>query len=254
MAALGDAQAAALERLPPGRLPSAEAMATYRSNKMAPIGRLSWEPDESWRAALLAILDGLRGEAMPEASRRAVATLQRAEARHLETLADRVLRQATSPEDAAEACFVTAALQVYWTRMAQLMPAQDLEALEHKGACPLCGSPPIASLVYAEGDLQGVRYLVCSLCGTEWHLVRVTCAECLSTKGIAYHGIEGGDGPVKCETCDECKTYTKIVYRKDDPKADTLADDLATLGLDMLVTDAGWNRAYPNPFLLPEHG
>jgi selenocysteine-specific translation elongation factor len=31
------------------------------------------------------------------------------------------------------------------------------------------------------------------LCATEWHLVRIKCANCNSTKGIAYLQIEGGD-------------------------------------------------------------
>jgi len=102
--------------------------------------------------------------------------------------------------------------------------------------------------------VAGVRFLVCALCATEWHLVRIKCANCHSTKGIAYLEIEGGVGLVKAETCDECRTYTKIIYIEKDPNAEVFADDLATLGLDIMVDEAGWRRATPNPLLLPGGG
>jgi len=102
--------------------------------------------------------------------------------------------------------------------------------------------------------LAGSRFLVCSLCATEWHLVRIKCTNCHSTKGIAYLEIEGVGAPVKAETCDECRTYTKIIYTEKAPGADAFADDLASLGLDLLVGEAGWRRATPNPFLLPGAG
>jgi FdhE protein len=59
---------------------------------------------------------------------------------------------------------------------------------------------------------------------------------------------------VKAETCDECRTYTKILYKDKDPESESFADDLATLGLDVLVGEAGWARATPNPFLVPATG
>jgi FdhE protein len=118
----------------------------------------------------------------------------------------------------------------------------------------VCGSPPVASLVHSAGALAGSRFLVCALCATEWHLVRIKCANCASTKGIAYLEIEGEGGLVKAETCDECQTYTKIIYTEKAPDAEAFADDLASLGLDLLADEAGWRRATPNPFLLPGAG
>src|SRR5271169_1422748 len=98
---------------------------------------------------------------------------------------------------------------------------------------------------------QGLRFLVCTLCATEWHLVRIKCASCASTEGIAYFEIEGAGGLVKAETCDQCRTYSKIVFAEKDADAEVFADDLATLALDILVDEAGWRRSTPNPFLLP---
>jgi len=35
-----------------------------------------------------------------------------------------------------------------------------------------------------------------------------------------------------------------------DPRLDPVADDLASLGLDVLVGEAGWSRHAPNPLVL----
>jgi formate dehydrogenase accessory protein FdhE len=70
------------------------------------------------------------------------------------------------------------------------------------------------------------------------------------TKRVAYHEIEGAGGFTKCETCEECTTYSKIFYQTNDMAVEALCDDLATLSLDLLVQDAGWKRHAPNPFVL----
>jgi FdhE protein len=67
---------------------------------------------------------------------------------------------------------------------------------------------------------------------------------------LSLKGFEGDSGAVKAETCDECHSYAKMLYLVRDGKADPFADDLATLGLDLLVAEAGWARHAPNPFLL----
>ena len=63
-------------------------------------------------------------------------------------------------------------------------------------------------------------------------------------------GIEGDSGAVKAETCGDCRSYAKMLYQTQDMKVDPVADDLATLGLDVLVAEAGWSRHAPNPLLL----
>jgi len=55
---------------------------------------------------------------------------------------------------------------------------------------------------------------------------------------------------VKAETCGECHTYAKLLYQLQDTQVDPYADDLASLGLDLLVTEAGFARHAPNPLLL----
>jgi FdhE protein len=253
IAALVGVQADVLHRLPAGALPGPDQIDFYHAHKLPLVDRLTWRRDPSWQAALEGIFDELAPLAMPDPARSALDELKRAGADAREALANRVLGVDPAPADAAAACFVNAALQVYWTRMAALLDAEAVLAVDPAGACPVCGSPPVASVVYAEGSLQGVRFLCCPLCASEWHCVRIKCANCQSTKCIAYQHIPE-QLAVKAETCDECRTYTKILYKDKDPEGEPFADDLATLGLDVLVGEAGWARATPNPFLTPATG
>ncbi len=90
---------------------------------------------------------------------------------------------------------------------------------------------------------SGYRYLHCSLCAAEWHLVRIKCTNCESTKGIHYESIDNGQPSdkhaVKAECCDECGSYLKVMYMERDNLVDPVADDLATISLDLLITDTG---------------
>jgi FdhE protein len=249
MAAIADAQAAVL-----AALPGLAELTIDGGQGAPPLDRRSWRPDASWRRALAAILDRLGKEPLTAETRAAVERLTRSPSITLDALVDKTVCFETGEVEPAEGCLLFAALQTCWTGKAGAIILRAVPSPDRAGACPVCGSPPIASLVHSAGLFSGSRFLVCSLCTTEWHLVRIKCANCNSTKGIAYLEIEGGDGLVKAETCDECRTYTKIIYTEKDPHAEVFADDLATLGLDIMVDEAGWRRATPNPFLLPGGG
>lgn len=102
----------------------------------------------------------------------------------------------------------------------------------------------------ASGQTPGTRYLYCSLCATAWNHARALCITCGESRSLSLRGIEGDSGAVKAETCDECHTYAKMLYQGRDMMVDPFADDLATLGLDILTAEAGWSRHAPNLFLL----
>ena len=76
------------------------------------------------------------------------------------------------------------------------------------------------------------------------------CITCGGSRGLALHGIEGGDGAVQAETCDECHSYAKMLYQAKDMAVEPMADDLASLGLDMLVGEAGYQRHAANPLVI----
>ena len=44
----------------------------------------------------------------------------------------------------------------------------------------------MAGVIRHRGQLNGLRYLVCSLCACEWHYVRLKCSHCRSTKKLDY--------------------------------------------------------------------
>jgi FdhE protein len=188
---------------------------------------------------------------MPDAARTAAGELDARRWSDLLALGQHVLGGACTAHEAAAACFVIAAMQVAWARAAAMMNAVDAEPAAGGVRCPMCASPPVVSVVEAADSLHGTRFLICPLCSTRWHFVRIKCASCASTKGIAYQQIAGGNGAVKAETCDECRTYTKILYLEKDGQLEPLADDLASYALDVLVEQAGWRRATSNPFLMP---
>ena len=80
--------------------------------------------------------------------------------------------------------------------------------------------------------------------------MRVKCLSCSSTKGIHYQSIKGLADTIKAECCDECRTFVKIMAEDEDPALEPIADDVASLGLDLLVLETGYRRAGVNLFLL----
>ena len=97
---------------------------------------------------------------------------------------------------------------------------------------------------------HGTRFCSCSLCGTLWNYIRAKCTLCGSTKEISFQAVEAGPETVKAETCSSCQGYVKIVYQDKVPAADPIADDVATLGLDLLVRELDFRRGGVNPFLI----
>lgn len=224
---------------------------------MPPLPATGLARDPAWRALLARLLDEVAGD--PGTPAQAVAacnalarTLDTAPGR-VEQMADALLAGRVEGADVAPAPFVMAALQVYWTAMAAGLRESQLPVGAF-GLCPTCGTPPVASVVRIGGAHDGYRYLCCPLCSCEWHLERVKCSHCATTKGIAYHYIEGGRDGVKAETCDGCRSYRKIFYQDKDPFMEPVADDLGSLALDMLMGEEGYARRSGSPLLWQDTG
>ncbi|MEI7614815.1 MAG: formate dehydrogenase accessory protein FdhE, partial [Betaproteobacteria bacterium] len=125
-----------------------------------------------------------------------------------------------------------------------------LALLDTPEVCPCCGSLPVASVVRISSAVNNLRYLHCSLCNSEWNIPRSTCTSCRTDKDVSYQQIEGSNGAARAECCDDCHSYLKIMVQEKDFAVDPIADDLATLALDMLVDEAGYSRSGPNLLLL----
>jgi FdhE protein len=252
MAALVDAQQQALEHLD-AQMPPGEAIANAQRHSMPILPALGGERDLQWRAVLRRLADRVEAAgAVTPALANVLDAVRAMSDADLEAQADALLAQRHAEISPATAPFIMAALQVVWTDLASRLNVEDVPYVDAPGVCPVCGVPPVASIVRVGGAFQGYRYTQCSLCGTENHVVRVKCTNCDSTKGIAYHGIEGGNPALKAESCDECHTYRKIGYQEKDYEFEPLADDLASLTLDLLMSEAGYRRASANPLLYPE--
>jgi FdhE protein len=255
MAVLCESQQRALDarRAPGEGLPAslgvAVSQAAAHGMPLLPALGLAREP--LWRELLRELCSAVA--AAPGFPAAVAATAQRlvvASGQALERQADALLSQPVGAVDAQGAPLLMAALQVYWTLRVAQLPVEPLARLpEVSTVCPLCGSLPLASLVHADREYHGYRYLSCGLCGSEWHMVRVKCSHCESTAGIHYEAIEGGPEGIKAEACDQCHTYRKIFYREQAPAAEAVADDLASLALDLLLAEAGYHRASGNPLL-----
>jgi FdhE protein len=218
--------------------------------RMPPLAADGHRRSPAWRVGLAALLDDFESKPIPPQARAVIADLRKREGDAIETLAEEFLHGEVDSEDAGAALYAAAALQVYFTYLAANLPGAALRLLPQRGLCPCCGSTPITGVVTASGPTPGVRYLYCSLCAAAWNHVRAVCITCGEARSLSLKGIENDPGVVKAETCDECHTYAKMIYQAKDMKADPFADDLASLGLDLLVAEAGWARHAPNPFLL----
>jgi FdhE protein len=217
---------------------------------MPPLAADGHRRQPAWRAGLALLLDHAGAEELPAQARAVQLSLRERDAASVEALADGFLRGGVDQADAGAALYVAAALQVYFTRLAATLPVASLRLLPQRGLCPCCGSTPVAGVVTASGQTPGARYLHCSLCSTAWNHVRAACTGCGETKTVAMREVEGGTGAVKAETCDACHGYAKMFYQAKDTAVEPFADDLASLGLDLMVSEAGWSRLAPNPFVL----
>src|SRR5690606_21052538 len=144
-----------------------------------------------------------------------------------------------------EHAFVAATLQVHFARLAAQLDPATLKPVGD-GACPVCGAPPSTSMVVGWSGSHGARFCSCSLCGTLWNYVRAKCTLCGSTKDISFQSVESGPETIKAETCGVCQGYVKVLYQDKMPQADPIADDVASLGLDLLVRELDFRRGGVN--------
>ncbi|WP_285415578.1 formate dehydrogenase accessory protein FdhE [Pseudomonas sp. efr-133-TYG-5] len=152
--------------------------------------------------------------------------------------------------------FLGAALQAAWSHWLLSAPNLQLTPGTSLSQCPACGSPAMAGVVRHRGKHNGLRYLVCSLCACEWHVVRVKCVYCEQSKGLEYLSLEddrhaANQAPLRAEVCPACNSYLKLLYLENDAEGEALSADLASLLLDMRLAQDGYQRLAPNLLLAP---
>ncbi len=264
LAVLVDAQQAALLKLSPAP-PTETEIAQSGEHGMPPIQASIWLPRQPWRETLAFLCAEIAAHSsFPAGVGQSIAVIRQATPAWLEAQAISILDSKSDAIDVRAALFIMAALQVHGAALAAGFVADKVNALDIPGICPLCGTLPVASMVCAQPPYSGYRYLHCALCATEWHMVRVQCTQCAASgRDIAYQsaasntadGPDAGAAAVRAETCEQCHGYCKILYQEKDPGVEPVADDIASLALDLLLGEAGYHRTRSNPLLwLPKTG
>jgi len=246
---LAEAQHRIQDGLPVPDVPATEDRERARQFNMPPLDRSRFVIEPAFEMTLDRLFAQAAGIDMPAAAREALAAAQSADMPARDAMVRAVLADAIPVESLASHAFVAAALQVHFARLAAQLEAARLVPVGD-AVCPVCGSPSVASVIVDWQHAPNTRFCVCSLCETWWHYVRIRCTVCGTTKGIGYKEIDGLPSNVQAETCEECHSYVKILHQHKNPALEPVADDVATLGLDLLVHEAGYRRGAFNPFLL----
>jgi len=249
LAELSRLQARLAATLPAVEPMSPAAIARAAQAHMPPIDRHALVEDPRLAATLQALLDGATGLEMPDAARTALDAVLLADAVDRRWLFGNVLGDDIPADSAAPHLFVAAAVQVHLARLAAGLDAGALVPVA-VGICPACGGRPVTSSVMGMQGIENVRYACCSGCATQWNEVRVKCLCCGSTRGLSYRSVGTDEATVKAEACRECNAWVKIFYKVKNESLDPVADDVGSLGLDILMKDAGVRRGGFNPYLV----
>lgn len=243
------AQAQAAIVMPAAIVPDLAAIERDVAARLPPLAADVHVRDAAWRNGLATLVSDVAHDALPSATLATLDHLRQRNAASVDSLADAYLRDTLPAGEAGAALFVAAALQAYFTHHAAALPVAALRLLPQRGRCPVCGSAPVAGVITAAGRAPGARYLHCGLCATAWNHVRAVCINCGDSRALVLQEFEGGNGAVKAETCDACHGYAKMLYQEQDMAVEAMADDIASLGLDIKVSEAGWSRHAPNPLI-----
>ncbi|GGJ92294.1 formate dehydrogenase accessory protein FdhE [Pseudomonas matsuisoli] len=259
VARLCDAQQQVLDQPPANLSLDAHRIEQSIEHGLPPLSTDMLLREDGWLVFLDALLERLRSEVEPGTVADAIRALSDASVDDRRAWALMLLSGQYRSIPAALVPFLGAGLQVafsYWRVQLPEGAIKDIGSHQH---CPCCGSPAMAGVIRHKGKYNGLRYLVCSLCACEWHLVRVKCIHCDSSEGLKYFSFENDKyaadrAPIRAEACPTCTSYLKLVYLDADGNAEALSADLSSLALDMRMDEEGFQRQTPNLMLATGDG
>jgi FdhE protein len=146
-------------------------------------------------------------------------------------------------DDDAARFYARVLLQPYAEHLA-LRGKIDLE--ETTAICPFCSARPVAGVLRGEGD-GAKRWMLCSLCATEWPYLRVVCPNCgeRDKDNLPVYTATDFDH-VRVEACDRCRTYVKSVDLTRNGRAVPVVDELATVALNIWAEEHGYAKLESN--------
>jgi FdhE protein len=138
--------------------------------------------------------------------------------------------EATLASDPAGRFYARALLQPYAEYLAS---RGDVPANAAGPTCPFCNARPVAGVLRSEGD-GGKRWLLCSLCSTEWQFRRVLCPGCGEENKDKLPIYTVAEFPAaRVDACDTCQTYLKSIDLTKDGHAIPTVDEIATVALNI---------------------
>lgn len=205
--------------------------------------------DVAWQTILMELM----GKLLPQVDSHIASILRQLLAKDKSILQEYMLhlRQGELSKVPAEySLFIWSALAVYWSHWAPLIiPQLTMQAMENRQLCPVCGSHPVASMI-KDAPRKGLRYQHCSLCETEWHMVRASCTNCFEADKIFLWAEQEKEESIRIESCEHCHGYSKMLFTNIEPNLDAVVDDLLTMHFDQYLAEEGFKSTTINPYLL----
>jgi formate dehydrogenase maturation protein FdhE len=163
--------------------------------------------------------------------------------------------QRNAPPPVAEASIGIEAARMSWPVLLDSYPAaDDARAFIVEGLlqafppdpCPYCSGSPVVS-VLREAAHGARRSSVCAVCLKEAAAPRLGCLACGETDvdRLPIFRTENTD-PARIDACDTCHGYVKTIDFTRDGLACVVADDLASVALDLWAREQGYQRVRPN--------
>ena len=246
-AQLTAAQATAISEIDAGEVLEENFVRESLKHGVPPLSVSTWKAGEDWQKALQAFITAYEKQEVQEPVKKVFAEFKKADAAELAKQAQAYLTLDEAEVKPEWAPFIGAVLQLIWSKRAAAMTHAKIYSGENS-LCPVCGSHPVTSVVRV-GDRDSHRYLICSLCSSEWYGPRARCTNCDTPKEVTMLG-ETRESLVQGECCDDCGGYLILMFQSRDPMMDPVADDLATIQLDMALEKEGFQRTGRNLFLM----
>jgi FdhE protein len=122
----------------------------------------------------------------------------------------------------------------------------DVPANAAGPTCPFCNARPVAGVLRGEGD-GAKRWLLCSLCSSEWQFRRVLCPGCgEENKDKLPIYIAAEFHAARVDACDTCQTYLKSIDLTKDGHAIPAVDEIATVALNIWAEEHDYVKLETN--------
>ena len=104
----------------------------------------------------------------------------------------------------------------------------------------------MAGVLRGEGD-GAKRWLLCSLCSTEWQFRRVLCPGCGEENKDKLPIYTAAEFPAaRVDACDNCQTYIKSIDLTKDGRAIPAVDEIATVALNIWAEEHDYAKLETN--------